>query len=338
MPSRVSDILRTFLGIAELQQNYERIDQQKNDARVAGLNTFMSLARQTANPAHLTALVDRFSELGIGTKDQLLSILQNVTPTQEAVTANETATGIKVTEGQPTGKGAEADALARRTATSQLTGQNSGQLAASDFIAGAIGKTPMTDVLAAATTSKLATGMSPGQLVLDAALAHLPGSEVTQAAGVSAGTRLSASQDAQVGQGYAQLREMARHNRVEEALGETNQMVDLTNARVRAGDHQTPDASNVASLLATKASLVKELTSQKGNPPPGLVISYIGALNAINRQLEAAGTPTEGQIPYDPQLMTNPAFFEALKRRLAGGASTPTVMRPAAPQTRQLTP
>lgn len=333
MPSRASDILRTFIGIAQLQQGWQQLDDARSNARIAGINTFMTLARQTANPSELTALVDRFSQLGVGSREQLLSILQNVTPTTEAVTAGQTKAGVDVAAGKPTGKGAEADALARRTANAQLTGQNAGQLAAADFIAGAIERTPMTDVMAAATTSKLATGMSPGQLVLDAAITALPQDERVQAAGVGVGTRLSAPQDATLGHAYATLRETARHNRVGEALMETGQMVDLANAKARAGAGAIPDASNVASLITAKGGMIKQLTETKDNPPPGLVISYLGALNAINRQLDMAGVPNEGQIPYDPQLLTDPTWFEALKRRLAGGASQP-IVRPNTPPAR----
>lgn len=328
MPSKVTDFIQTYQGLAKLQQDRDQIEDARESAKVAGLNTFMTLARQTAEPGQLLALVDRFAQLGVGSHEQLTSILQNVTPTQEAITSMMTQRGINVQEAAGTG-----DRLASETANTQLTGQNQGQTSTSQVVAGLMDRFklppgPMGDAYIAAAGAR-AIGATPGQLVLDHALSKLGMPELQQGAAVGLGTRLSAGQTEQSAQAkagleynWAGLRETSRHNRVGEALSEVELGISAQNAKTKANMTGIPDASNIASMIASKAGILKDLQNTKETPPPALVMNYIGALNTINAQLSAAGVPNEGQIDYTPDAVVDPSMWAALKRRLAGVSTT----------------
>jgi hypothetical protein len=340
MPSSIQDFIGTFMQMAQVQNQQEQIENQRKAQAVQGVNTFMTIARQTADPALLTGLVDRFSALGVAPKEELLSILQHVTPTQEALQAYGTRQGMLQAAGVPTDSStAESKQLNRETANTQLTGQNAGTLAASGYVSNAMSKAPTSgpefDKMVAALASKTTAGLSPGQLVLDHALSMLPGNEIEQAAGVQAGTRLSAPQAASNELGWANMRQQGRQITQAGALGEAGMVTDLAGRRISAAASGAGN-DHTAQLLATKEQLVTKLTDSKSPPQPGLVISYIGALNAINQQLTAAGIANEGQVQYSPEMLTEPGWIQAFKRRLAG--QTNLTVKPVAPITMQPRP
>lgn len=341
MPSSINDFIQTFMGMAQLQNQQEQTDNARKAQAVQGVNTFMTIARQTADPMLLTGLVDRFAALGVAPKDELLQILQNVTPTGEALKAYGTRQGMLQAAGAPTDSTtSESQTLNRETANTELTGQNSGQLATQGLIKDLIDKIPRSganaDMMATALGTKTAAGLSPGQLVLDHALSVLPQNEITQGAGIQMGTRMSAPQDANNQLGWANLREENRKNTQYGALQEAGLNVDLQKAGM-AANSKAGAQEHIPNLLATKEQLVSKLTDSKSPPPAGLVISYIGALNAINQQLTGFGVANEGQISYDPQMLTNPSWLQGLKQRLAGQNNI-TFTQPDTTQRRSVRP
>lgn len=327
MPSSMSDFINTFINMAQLQNQQEQVDIQKKSQAVQGVNTFMTLARQTADPALLTGLVDRFSSLGVAPKEELLSILQNVTPTQEALKAYSTRQGMLDAAGHPVDSNTDASRnLNKEAANTELTGMSSGQMAASTFLDKMFAKIPTTgataDQMAMGLGSKTTAGVTPGQLVLDHALSMLPQGTLAQGSRIGLGTEMSAPQAASNQRaiennelGWANARIQDRQVTQYGALQEAGFQVDLTKAGLAAGAR---DQTHIPNLLATKEQLVSKLTDSKSPPPPALVTSYIGALNAINQQLTQSGIANEGQIEYSPEMMTNPTWLQALKQRISG--------------------
>lgn len=320
MPSGLGDFIGTILKVKALQQQQQQIDETQRADTVQGLNVFMSLARQTANPATLAALADRFSQLGLAPRDALMNTLQNVTPTQEAIHAATTQAGLNVVAGGTTGKGAGADKLARQTAEATLTGQNAGQLAASEYNAGLFGNAPTSGPLYDATAAALAArqaGGSVADVIFGNEVLGFTPAEKGRTARAQAGLVLNEPQAVQAAAqlsaqkiDWAKVNELIRNNRADEALKEMGLGIEYAVGMNRGAGAQS---EGLTSLLSTKASVINEINKTKGTPTPGLVLSYIGALNSINQRLEALGYPTEGQIPYNPNYLTDPGLWDRLK-------------------------
>jgi hypothetical protein len=319
----MSDFIGTFLNMAQLQNQQEQTENARKSQAVQGVNTFMTIARQTADPALLTGLVDRFAALGVAPKDELLSILQHVTPTQEALKAYSTRQGMLEKAGHPTDSDTSASSeLNRETANTELTGMNEGQMSASAFLSDLFSKTQtggrQGDMLAASLASRTAGNVTPGQLVLDHAMSLLPQNEIEQGAGIGLGTRMSAPQDATNQLGWANLREENRKNTQYGALTEAGFHADLTKAGMAA---LKGGLDHIPGLLQTKEQFIKQLTDAKGSPTPALVMSIIGGLNSVNQQLTAAGIANEGQIQYKPEMLTDPTWLESIRRGMAGSSN-----------------
>lgn len=336
MPSGLGDFIGTILKVKALQQQQQQIDETQRADTVQGLNVFMALARQTANPATLAALADRFSQLGLASRDDLMNTLQNVTPTQEAIHAAQTQAGINVVGGGTTGKGQAADRLARQTAETTLTGQNAGGLAASEYNAALFGKAPtsgpLVDAAAAALVARQAGGSVADIILGNDILGYTP-AERGRASRIQTGLALSQPAEvqaaAQLGQqkiDWAKVNELVRSNRADEALKEMGLGIEYAIGTARG---QAAGSEGLTSLLSTKAGIINEINKTKGTPTPGLVTSYIGALNSINQRLEALGYPTEGQIPYNPNYLTDPGIWDRLKSWV--GNPSPIVMQPSRP-------
>lgn len=327
MPSSMSDFINTFINMAQLQNQQEQTENARKSQAVQGVNTFMTLARQTADPAMLTGLVDRFSTLGVAPKEELLSILHNVTPTQEALKAYSTKQGMLDAAGHPTDSNTDASRNTNREAmNTELTGHDQSQLAASDFLTKMFAKVPTTgpqaDMMAAGLGSQATAHTTPGQLVLDHAMSLLSPGTLAQGSRIGLGTELSAPQAASNQRakdanelGWANARIQDRQVTQYGALQEAGFATDLAKTGMTSGAR---DQSHIPNLLATKEQLVSKLTDSKSPPPPALVTSYIGALNAINQQLTASGIANEGQIEYSPEMMTNPSWVQSIKQRFAG--------------------
>lgn len=337
MPSTTGDFINTILKVKALQQQQQQLDEQQRTDTVTGLNTFMAIARQTANPAQLAALADKFAELGVGSRDQLMQTLQNVTPAPEAIHAAQTQAGINVVAGTPTGKGKGSDTLARQTAEATLTGQNAGQLAASEYNALLFGKAPgtgpLTDAIATALAARQA-GSSVSDVIFGNQVLGYSPQEQGKASRIQTGLAVSAPQEVQFANelasrkiDWAKVNEMIRSNRADEALKEMGLAVEQEGFKFRAGAGE-----HVSQLISSKAALLDNINKTKGTPPPGLVLSYIGALNSINQQLEGSGVPTEGQIPFDPNYLTDPGLWDAFKRKIANTKPIVVTPNPGAPR------
>lgn len=339
MPSSIQDFIRTYMGMAELQQGQQQIEQRQREAQIAGLNTFISLARQTADPTQLTSLAQRFAQLGVAPIEHLTSILGSITPDQNALDAHAQQRGMMAIEGNPTGETASADATYKRGAENRITGQTAGQIAADNLNALFLNRTPTEgaagDVMAAAVQARQLGGTTPGQLVLDNVLSNLDRATLDWGARASIGTALTQGQYSQNELGWANLRQQERatlgNQALQEAqLGLQKSMADARN--VGKNGEQVPDPSNIASLISTKASILRELMSSKETPTPALMMNYIGALNGINQQLRLGGVPTEAPIEYKPEMLTDPNWFESFKRRNIAVAPTPVYPNPDRPQ------
>lgn len=331
MASGISDFIQTFLQLKQVQNQTEQIAQQARFQTVNEMNTFMELAKQTADPGQLTALVDRFAQLGVGTPEQLGSILQHVTPTVEATKGYLSKLGVDISSGRVTGTPAAEANLASETASVQNTGMNKGQAAGSSFLADIFSKVDthgeIGRQLAEGLASRTATGMTPEQMQQGQDFLNLPQNERTQAAGVAAQTRLSAPQSAQnqlgwAGNrlGYAQLASQSAYQ-----MGEL--AVENAKAQAAAKGH---DPQIIDNLISAKNGAQKTLQeAAKQNAPKANIISIIGQLNSINAMLSAYGIPNEGQIPYDPEKLTNNGLFQIIKNWGQPVNVQPVNMQPA---------
>jgi hypothetical protein len=338
MPSSIADFIGTFVQLKQVQNQTEQLQQQARNQAVSGMSTFMEIAKNTADPGELTALVDRFSQLGVGTPEQLGSILQHVTPTVEATKGYLSKLGVDVAAGTATGRSPDEARLAGETASAQNTGMNEGQRATSGFLAdifkkvdthGAVG-----EQLAQGLAARTAYGLTPGDMAVDQATTKLPANEVQQGSGVKLGTRMGAAQDAGNQLGWANNRlgvgNLELGNR-QLAVTSAYQMgtleVEAARAAAAAKGH---DPQLVDNLLGSKNNILKLIQSTT-NPSKQLATGYIGALNGINAQLAALGVPTEGQIAYDPESLVQPGVWNkittGIQNRLQGGP-TPYVVKP----------
>lgn len=320
MPSQFTDMLNTLVNIKQLENQTEQIRQQGRAQAVNGMNTFMTLARQTADPTQLTQLVNRFSQLGVGTTDELLSILNHVTPTEDAIKSYYAQQGGMAAAGNPTNSDTEASKTAGAEAlSSTVGGQNVGQQAASGFLASVFKNiNPNNPDLATGLASRTATGMTPGDLAIDLATANLPGPELTQAAGVKSGTKMSAAQDAGNQLGWATLRANARNDEVRNAqnmvaLGISKEQADAAMKKAEKNGLNPGDIVNIVEAKTKLMNLIKD--KKNSNPSKQEMLGWIGNLNAINAAMSAYGLPNEGQISYNPDMLLQPGFFDSFLNR-----------------------
>ncbi len=335
MPSSISDLINTFVQFGQYKLQKQQLADQERKQQLDAVNLFMTMARQTAEPTELGALVQGFTNAGYGNPDQWTQLLTHVTPSTETLQAGQTQRGIRVTEGTPSGKGAQADNLARQTANQTLTGRDAGQLATGDFIASALGAAGApSQTLADATAARLGAGMTPGDLVLDHVKAMMGLPKQQQAVDIATGLAPNAAQTMQnkttlrgqdlqhsealqsLQHAWATLNESKVHNRASEAvqfkgldLEAIRNDNELKAALTRAGASGA-DAGHIVNLIQAKAQLIRNLTDKNAKQEPATIIGAIGALNSINQQLDAAGIANEGQIPYNPDAMVDPGFFE----------------------------
>jgi hypothetical protein len=327
MPSNFTDMLNTMMGLKQLQNQNIQIAQQGAAQATQGIDTFMKLAQHTANPTELTALVERFSQLGIGSPEQLTSLLQHVTPTQEATRDYMTRMGIDIAAGnKPEGTTAATSDLASEAASVGVTGMNAGQRAGSTFLSDVFSRADRTDPrLAAGLASRTATGMTPGDMSLDALFGQLPAPEQSQAAGVKAGTRLSASADASNQLGWAGLRQNERQMIGQQGYQMGQLEVDAAKAKAAAAGK---DPQVIVNLIDAKQKLLATLQNKKNaNPTQQEILSFIGGFNAINLMMSQYGLPNEGQLEYNADTLLQPG---ALDRFLSGPQFMPGRQPPKA--------
>lgn len=315
MSTQMTDFLQTFLNLKQVQNQTEQVAQQARQHAIGGMTTFMELAKHTADPAQLTGLVQRFSELGVASPEQLTSVLQHVTPTLDAQQAAQTKLGTDIAAGHtPEGTTPAAASLATDTANTQLVGQNAGQRGASQFLSEIFKKVPTTgaqaDQFALGLGAQTAAHMTPLQMVQDAAGRALPPEEILQQAGVAGGTRMTAAQDANNQAAWAGIRSQDRQITANSAYQMGSLEVDAAKARASSMGH---DPQIISNLISAKSQLMSTFKDAKTkNPTPSEAMGYIGALNAINAQMAQYGLPNEGQIEYDPSLLVRPGAFSRL--------------------------
>lgn len=335
MPTQFTDFLQTFMGLKQIQNQTEQVAQTARSQAVSGLDTFMKMAQHTANPMEQTALVDRFSQLGVASREQLMGVLQHITPTAEAMKEYDIWRGRQLEDapaGAPPDPTVTPAGRTRMTeaANANSTGQNAGQLGSSQFLRDMFSLAPRSSDNAAEMASRLTGGMSTGETAIDRAMTALPGSEVTQAAGVKAGTRMSAAQDANVQLGFGQLRSQDRRNTAESAYQMGTLEVEAAKAKAAALGH---DPQMVDHLISAKTSLMATLKDAKNkNPSAQELMAFIGGLNAINQQMTQLGIANEGQIDYKPEMLTQPGLYQSILNRLNSGTkltSTPPGTAPA---------
>lgn len=320
MPSNFSDMLNTLINYKQVQNQTQQIAQAGAAQAVQGVSTFMDLARHTADPATLTALVDRFAQLGVGNRQQLMGILQHVTPTSDATKDYLTKLGVDIKGGKrPEGTTDELASTAGEAANVNTTGMNAGQLGASGFLASVFQHAnPNDPELAAGLASRTATGMTPGDMAVDAAQAALPASELTQQGGIKGGSRMTAAQDASNQLGWANLRANARSDEVRNAqnmvaLGISKEQAD---AAMKKAEKNGVSPEAVVNLVEAKTKLMNLIRDKKTmNPSKQEVLGWIGNLNAINAAMSAYGLPNEGQVAFDPNMLTQPGFFDSFLSR-----------------------
>jgi hypothetical protein len=308
-------MLNTLVNFKQLQNQTEQIQQQARGQAIQGVSTFMNLARNTADPTQLTQLVNRFSQLGVGTTDELLGILNHVTPTEDALKSYYATLGGQVEAGHtPEGTTDASKRTAGEALSSVTSGMNQGQAAASGFLSSVFaGANPNTPGLAEGLASRTATGMTPGERAVDTAQAGLPAAELAQQGGIKGGTRMTAAQDAGNQLGFAQLRANVRSDEVRNAqrdveLGISKEQVD---AAMKKATAQGLDPQKVTNLLEAKKGVLGLIQSRKNaNPSKQELLGYIGTLNGLNAALTALGLPNEGQLEYNPDILLEPGFFD----------------------------
>jgi hypothetical protein len=332
MSSQFTDFLNTFINLKQIQLQTEQVAQTAKTQAVSGVDTFMRLAQHTANPMELTSLVDRFSQLGVASREQLSGILQHVVPTAEAQKEYDVWRGRQMQDSGATDPTVSAATRTRTTEAANVnaTGMNSGQLSNSKFISDVLSTAPTGGDLPGAMATRLAAGMSPGEMAVDQAVTQLPANELQQAGGAKVGTRMTAAQDANNQSTWATIRMQDRNNTAESAYHMGSLEVEAAKARAAAAGH---DPQTIDHLITAKTSLMATLKDAKNkNPSAQELMSFIGGLNAINAQMSAYGIPNEGQIDYKPEMLTQPGFLTSLNNflnRNVKNTSTPVGSQPA---------
>lgn len=321
MASSMTDFLQTFLNLKQVQNQTEQIAQRAKTDAISGMTTFMELAKHTADPGARQALVQRFADLGVASSDQLTSIQYHVAPTQEAQKDQQTQLGIANNTPE------DAARLAQETANATMAGQNAGQLSSSAFLksvytrVGDIAKNhqDFMDKLAVGLGTRTAAGQDAGAFMASAARAALPAPELTQGAGVANETRMSAAQAANntIAQGglklgAAQLTETARANTMDAIYKKGMLAVDQAKVDLMGGKGQ--NAEMISRLLDNKSGILKSIAASK-DLKGSVAVGFLGALNGVNAQLEAAGQPTEGQYDYNPQELLGTGVFSRNTQR-----------------------
>jgi hypothetical protein len=324
MGTSMNDFLNTVLQMRHVMNETAQVQQQRDSARVSALSSFIQQAQMSQDPQLMTPLIDTYANAGVASREDLLGLLRTIAPTTAALTGYETKQGMMGRNGIPTDQQTPAgSALASDTANAQLTGQNAGQLAGSALLAQLIphGRTDQSTADQAA--SRAATGMTRGQSALDTAMANLPAVDQTSMARIQGDLTLGARGDAQNQLGWAQNR-LGWAGLMSQSANDQAELGIRAEAAKHAG---RSDLTGISAMLTNKAGLIKALTDTKESPPPQVIMGYIGSLNAINQLLDNLGIANEGQIPFDPALMSDPTWLQSIKRRLGGvpaqGASTP---------------
>lgn len=312
MPSDIQDFINTFMGLKQVQNQTAQIAETQRQNTMQGVNIFLQMARQTAHPGELAALADRFAELGVGSRDQLTSLLTNVTPTEEALRSAETQFGLKIAGGDQSGTAAERS-LAQDTASSALTGQSRAQRAVGDrqreALAATPSNTPFGEYLSKAFASQTLAGTTPGKATIDAIMLGLPTPELQQAAGVAIGTRPSAGeniglQTAQANNrlGWAQLADESAWHAAQ--IGMDQMKFKLMAKKAEAGGL---DPQDYVALITAKTQLVKAAQDAKNKNPSDVELqSIVGGLNAVNARMKAAGLPYEPPIENSADVLKAP--------------------------------
>lgn len=313
MPSDIQDFINTFMGLKQLQNQTQQVALQAKEQALQGVNAFMQIARQTAHPGELAALTDRFAELGVGSREQLSSLLMNVTPTPEALKAAQAQFGINIAAGDKSGTEASRQ-LAQDTASAELTGQSTTQRTIGRRQATAVESqptgTPFGDFLNKAFASQTLAGMSPGKATIDALVLGLPTPELQQAAGVASGTRLSAEGNAQVqiakSRNDIEWAQLANTSAFQAAqLGMDEVKLKMMMKKAQAGGL---DPNDFVQLITAKTALVKAAQDAKNKNPSDTELSAIvGGLNAINARMAAVGLPHEPPIENSPDVLRSNA-------------------------------
>lgn len=264
----------------------------------------------------LTVLAKTLDSQGILSYDAGMNILNAFTPSGDVQQAGAARRGTQRAEGRPVATSSPTNVARESAASGQtLTGMNPQQEAVSNFIAQNLHGATMTDQQRAELVSRTATGLNIGDATLSGTLGALPANEQDQRARITAGTAMSAAQDANNQATWGNLRQGERGLIQQGALGEINAGINATQAAGQAAAAKAAaersGGSHVAQLLESKKSLLTSIKSSKDPMTSTLIKSYIGALNGINQQLQAAGVPTEGVIPDSDQLL-RPGVFNGL--------------------------
>jgi hypothetical protein len=310
MSSSMNDFLNTVLQMRHVMNETQQVNQERDNQRVAALGHFLDQARTSQDPQLMTALIDTYSNAGVASRENLLSLLRTVAPTTQAVQGYMTKQGVQVQNGIPSDQQTSAgENLAAETANTQLTGMGAGQMAGSQLVSSLIARGERPQGLANEAVALTGTGgrMGSGVVAVDQAMSRLPAQQQTDMALIQGDLMLGARAGAQDRLGWATLTAQSAMDQAQ---------LDARNKAMKNPAMQ--DFSGISAMLVNKAGLIKELTTMKEAPPPQVLMGYLGTLNAINQSLDALGIANEGPMPYDPNLLADPSAYQAFIRRLGG--------------------
>lgn len=229
--ANVQDFIKTYMDVNQLLLQREQVALAQENARIARIGAVQAIGQQLYNRGAIGDLSALAGDTG-GQGFDLRSILEGSAPA-----AGVTQRGLEG-EGLQAATPEERSRLAAESLTRGATGGGRYQLNTEDFLNHLLQDynptTEMRQRLAAGLASKTATGMGEGQLAVSSALAGLPQPEITEAAGIDAGTRASAGDVLSATTQAAGIRAQETGQALQYKIAELNAQVDLRQSQIGA--------------------------------------------------------------------------------------------------------
>lgn len=298
--------LQLLLGVLQYKQGQQQLQQQaeisQRSAQQQDFQNFVAAARRSVDPTQLRALTKVFAPR-LGTDEaSLMDIASKITPDADVLPTWAATQGVKSATGVPTdvfNLTPDAARMFSAAAYDRTTGANKTTAVEGDILAGIDPESALGKVM----KTRLAAGVLPGALAQDTAMSNIPETAFRKAFDISTHQALGVGEAADINLrregldlqrllGLAgvenqrgQLNEERIHNRATEALGQTEQDVQLTAAKARGG----LSANDLPALLSTSKGILDELDKPNTSYTPGELRIHLQNLKEIHAAIRKAG-------------------------------------------------
>lgn len=302
-----------LMGILQLKQQQKEAEQRNtlntNQFRTQALDTFTNIVRNTADPSKSADLAVVGERLGLGSRDEVMRILNNIQPTQAATQSWVARGQLNNKLGLPSDLNVtpEAAGTVNETMNRFLSGMTSGETAGSGY-------TSELFKTAGAPTAQNAgdfiqmflNHQTPGTAAVDRAVSNLPPEQLGKAAQIQTGLEMNAGQAGNLRLGSESLRFQVKDSMIKNAIDQAR--IYMAKGAGQGGQISTND---LPGLYNTQHQLMDFLQKNKGSMSDVEAQDYINTLNGVNqliKGLQSQLLPPTGNTPglMNPGQMTQP--------------------------------